>query len=405
LKDERRLLWGQVIDAVLFGGPGATRTPSLAYTWDRDAAEEALLERILRVPPDARPKLQSLFRQWGLFQWRLQKLLWGNPWQQGRSALVLAEMDFREAVPAIVALLERPYPDVRLAAVNALAILAVPGAVQSVVGLLPGGSGREARAVLAALIRCAQTDPNRLVPYLQHPFPLVRLVAAAALAELAGAEHAPALLEAVSDADPEVRSRVARALGHTGRPEVVAGLARLAVDSAWFVRLQAVASLGQIRTEPGRELLWKVVVEDADARVRRKAALALYEAVRDPVRLLKELRARADHAPLAGLVDELSRRGVAREAINRVNSPLELAREENRAFIRELLRAGFFEAVLYAIAAHPELPVRHALLDLVATDARPAVQPHLPALLASPALDPESRRRLEALLTQPEAGA
>jgi len=394
-----------VADGVLLGEPLPRRSPSLRYPWDWEAAEGALQERILRAAPEARAKLQSLFRQWGLFQRRIQLLLWGNPWKQGHSALALARMDCREALPAVVALLERPYADIRLAAVNALSILAVPEAVKPLVGLLPGSDGREARAVLAALIRCAQSAPQRLLPYLKHPYPLVRLVAAAALAELARTAELPALLEAATDADAEVRSRVARALGHTGEREAVRGLARLAADPVWFVRLQAVAALGEMGGPFAQEFLWKIL-EDPDERVRKKAAIALHQLIHDPAQLLARLREmRRTRTALLGLVDHLARTGLTRQALNRVQSPVVLTREESQAIVRELLRSGFYQAVLYAVETHPEVPVRHELLRLVEEDAGPRAQPLLAALLTSTSLDAESRRRIEALVARPGARA
>lgn len=405
LKDERRLHWGQVVDGVLLGEAPPRRPPSLRYAWDYEAAEEALQERMLKAAPEARGKLQSLFRQWGLFQRRIQLLLWGNPWQQGRSALALARMGCREALPAIVALLERPYADIRLAGVNALGLLAVPEAVKPLVGLLPVGGGREARAVLAALLRCAQSAPQLLAPYLKHPHPLVRLVAAAALAELARGDELPALLEAATDAEAEVRSRVARALGQTREAGALKGLARLAADPVWFVRLQAVAALGGTGGPRAQELLWKVL-EDPDERVRKKAAIALHQLVHDPARLLARLREPPGDAPArAALVDHLARTGITRQALNRVRSPVQLTREESQAIVRELLRSGFFSAVLYAVETHPEVPVRHELLRLVEEEAGPSLPALLAGLANSHTLDPESRRRIEALRARSEEQA
>lgn len=403
LKDEYRLLWGQRIDAVLFGEPLPARRPSLRQAWEREAAEESLLERMTRADPESAAKLQSLFRQWGLFQQRVRLLLWGNPWQQARSALVLAQMGCREALPAIISLLERPYTDVRLAGVNALGIVGVPEAIKPLVGLLPGSSGREARAVLSALLRCARGAPELLVPYLQHPYPLVRLVTAAALAELARPTELPALLAAVTDGEAEVRSRVAQALARTGAREATPGLARLAADPVWFVRLQAAGALGEIGGERAEQLLWKLV-EDEEARVRRRAALALHRVSSDPVRLLAELRRRGpDRAALAALVDHLARRGTNWQAISRALSPVAMVREESQELVRELLRARFFSAILYAVETHPEIPLRHELLRLVEEEAPPGVYPRLALLLTSPTLDAESRRRVEKLLARPEA--
>ena len=63
-----------------------------------------------------------------------------------------------------------------------------------------------------------------------------------------------------------------------------------------------------------------------------------------------------------------------------MQSPVQLTREESQAIVRELLRSGFFSAVLYAVETHPEVPVRHELLRLVEEEAGPS----LPPLLAVP---------------------
>lgn len=401
LKDERRLVWGQAIDAVLLGDP-VPAGPSPRYAWDWAAAEEALLERAPKATPVELARLQSLFRRWGFFRDRIRRLLWGNPWQQARSALIVAQMQFWEALPAVVALLKRPYLDVRLAGVNALGILGLPQAITPLMNSLPGTSGREVRAVLSAVLRCMRDTPDQLVPYLRHRSTLVRLVAAAALAELARKQELPGLLEAAADPEPEVRAKVARALGRTRQPEAWKGLEWLATDPVWYVRLQGVAALGQIGPGPA-EPLWRAV-QDPDSRVQRKAAGALYERLRDPVSLLHWLRTQAgDRTALAGLVDELARRGVTWQAINRLCSPIVLAREESQGLVRELLRSGFFAATLYAVEAHPELRVRHELLGLVEAEAGPGVQPQLAALLDSPTLDAETRARVEQLLGRWEA--
>ncbi len=166
----------------------------------------------------------------------------------------------------------------------------------------------------------------------------------------------------------------------------------------WYVRLQAAAALGHVACEASEGLLWRAV-GDSHALVQQKAALALYALRGEATSVLEHLGERSAHrAALAGLVDELARRGATWEAVTGVASASPEKREPSRALVRMLLRNGFYAATLYAVEAHPQLSLRHELLELVRESARPSVHPHLEALLGSPTLDPESRQRVEALL-------
>lgn len=405
LKDERRLIWGQAINTVLSGEPAPTQTPSLRRRWDREAAEEVLLERLAAATPEQRKQLQGLFRRWGLFEDRIRRLLWGNPWQQARSALVLVQMQCEEALPAVVTLLDDPHPDVRLAGVNALSILGRPDGVEPLIALLRRGGEHEARPILEALIRCGRNAPERLLPHLEQEPQQVRVAVAAALAEVARKEELPGLLRAVADPEPEVRAKVARALGRTQNPKALDGLGRLAEDPVWYVRLQAMAGLGRLGHPNAEPLVWRGI-QDPDRRVRSAAAVALHDLLGDPGDLLARLRAQGvERAALVALVDKLSHEGVLWEAVNRVHSPLPTAREESRKLVCRLLEAGFYTEILYTVETHVDLSLRQELLGLVEKCAGREVRTSLAALRQSPVLDADSRRRVDEMLARWEARA
>lgn len=397
LKDESRQRWSRVIEEQLRGQPISARRPS-RLRWDREAAEEVLLARWATATLEQRRALQGLFRLWGLFELRLRRLLWGNPWEQGRSALVLAQMQCREALPAIAALLISPIRDVRLAAVNALGMLGETRAQHLLLEYVGRGNGRGARPVLGALVRCSRRAPGRLLTQLEGRPPLVRQVAAGTLAELGGATDLPALIVAAGDSDPEVRAKVARALGRTRDPAAFEALERLGRDPVWYVRLQAMGGMGWIRSPRAEDCLW-AGVEDPDWQVCLKAATALHRMKRDPVSLLARLRTLADNGRgVRALVDALEREGATWHAVNRVASPIPSTREESQALVRELLRSGAFSAVFYALEMHPDPGVREQLLRLAEEKGGAEVRLRLTALLQSTALEVNFRRQVENML-------
>ena len=77
-----------------------------------------------------------------------------------------------------------------------------------------------------------------------------------------------------SHPDAEVRTQVARGLGHYPHPESVAALKRLAQDQTWTVRAQAVRSLGMI-ADPATLPPVRDALRDAEWWVRMRAGLAL----------------------------------------------------------------------------------------------------------------------------------
>lgn len=396
-KDERRLRWALKVEEVLERGTVEDHPGELRSSWDRQAAEEALLERLETAEPAERRLLTLLFRDWRLLDWRLSRLRRGNRWQRARSALILSIMQCKEALRDLLWLLEGRREDL-ITIVNALELLGSPEAIDPLITFY-GGRGRgHTRPVLSALIQCGRQAPERLVPYLKHKVVSVRIIAAAALAEVASSGEVSPLCEAASDPDPEVRAKVARALGRTAHPEALAALLQLREDPVWYVRLRAVAALPHIRLPEVHDWLLKST-KDRHWRVRMKAAVALYKLVSDPVYLLDRMEAELnDRYAVEALIEVLEREGETWKAINRLRSPIAMAANDSQDLIARILSARKFACALYAIEMHPELPVRHEVVKLVKDFAGPSVLSPLKALLHSHTLDVETRRRVEDVL-------
>lgn len=399
LRDERRLRWAETVDEILRRGEVTAPAPS-KWFGARQAAEEALLERLRTATSEQRPLLESLFRTWGFLEMRRVLLRRGDNWERAHSALVLGRIHCTEALPDLLWMLERAEADTQVQIVNALELLREPTAIEALIEFLVRRGERATRPVLSALIGCGRSAPERLLPYLNHKLALVRTSVAAALAEVASVHEVSALIQAVSDSEPEVRAKVARAMGRAADPRAFEALRRLAADPVWYVRLRAIDALSQIPLPEVPEQLLQGL-RDKDRRVRAKAAIALYRIAGDPVSLLRKIREELkDRYALEALVTALEREGTTWRAINNVCSSTAGMRQESQALIIELLRARKFTSVLYALEALPDQAVRQELLRLVSEEAGPSVREPLQGLLESRTLNGEMRLGVEMLMAQ-----
>ncbi|MBI4462458.1 MAG: HEAT repeat domain-containing protein [Acidobacteria bacterium] len=223
---------------------------------------------------------------------------------------------------------------------------------------------------------------------------------AATLAEVASSHELVALVEAASDPEPEVRAKVARALGRTAEPGAFEPLRRLAHDAVWYVRLQALGALAHIHLPEVHDVLLYGTA-DKDWRVRGKAATALYRFVNDPIYLLGRLQEElADRYAIDALIAVLEREGIIWQAINSLRSPMVLVRESSRELVVELILAGKFAAVLYALEMHPDRSIRQEVLSLVNEHSGLSILAPLGDLLESRTLDGETRRGIEELFAR-----
>lgn len=400
-QDENRFRWARPVEEVLAGRQAVETVDRPHALSDRKAAEESLLQRWTTVSPPQQALLKSLFEHWGLLEWRLRRLRRGNKRTRIHSALVLGRLGYREVLPDLRALLRNGKADAQLAAINALELLGAPEAISPLVDYLAAGGAQRTRPVLSALIHCGERNPKFLLEHLKHPEKLVRTLVASALADVATVSEIPALLSAAADSEPEVRAKVARALGRTGNRGTTP-LKQLAHDPVWFVRLQAIGSLAQLHLADTADLFWKAV-QDKHWQVREKALLALDTLYSDPTELLRQMRTVPDRYAQSGLISILERKGLVWKAINDLGSPDPETQQSSQILLAELLELKAFATTFYALETHPEAHVRRELLRLASEHSSPAMRPALLNLLESFTTSTETRRGAEALLTRLEA--
>lgn len=185
----------------------------------------------------------------------------------------LGEIGDEDAIDPLIQVFNDLREDVRIAAARALGNIGDRRSIKPLISLF-GDRYHGVRAAAAdAIAAFGHSALRPLEEALDDPVPVVRVMAAKAIALIGVGESIPVLIEHLGDAAPEVRWSVSRALGEFGY---------LAIDPLFLVlrrgerdmRLAAIDALWEIpNEEAGEALLY--ALEDEDEDVRAKAAAAL----------------------------------------------------------------------------------------------------------------------------------
>jgi HEAT repeat protein len=191
-----------------------------------------------------------------------------------------------------------------------IGVMLVPRLLQVLRGRQVGYSVRESAVEALGRIGDAEAVPG-LLEALHDADADVRWAAAAALERIGDAAAVPGLLAALGDADANVREAAAAALGEIGDAAAVPGLLAALRDANAGVRRAAAAALGEIGDAAAVPGLLHAL-RDAEARVREAAAKALGQ-IGDATAVPGLLHALGDTAWLV--------RAAAAEALGRIGAP------------------------------------------------------------------------------------
>ncbi|MCC7359409.1 MAG: HEAT repeat domain-containing protein [Anaerolineales bacterium] len=371
----------------------------------------AAVEAVLRYGAEAIPVLLAALE-------RPQPLLREN-------AVELLGMQAQAAVvPALVARLNDDSLAVRQAGVRALGTLGGPAAYG---GLLQALTRRDTRDTALGVI--GQLRDPALVTYLQDylhaDLSPARAAAAQALALLGDESAVSILLNATRETDPGVRLPAAEALGRVRSNRAVAVLIEALSDRDWLVRQKAVEALGNI--PDGRAVTALLPLSDEpEWRVRRALVYALAQVgdsrvfeplrdlARDPNRWVRRTvmeqaaqvdDGRAAELLTAGLSDpEDSVRQAALQALGRrreAGAARSVAQtlEDSQPYVRlaavqalALLDPALASTQLPVLAqTDPEAVVREAAADALGELGLPSVVGALQPLLGDPAANVRER--------------
>ncbi len=281
-------------------------------------------------------KLLTFLRRTGLLDRILMETRHLRGWKREAALVRLGRTRAPEAVVSLVAALDDPSPETQLAAVRGLARTGLRSAGEAMLDrVLAGNLALPETSLMNALIACTRANPRVLLPYLHLARGPVRELLARVMAEVASVALGDDLLLLASDALPEVRASVARALGHAEFGFAFPALAQLAMDGEWYVRLRALTSLGHFRETRALPVLLRGVC-DPNRHVRQRAAEALAHEP-DPIGVMNDVLKTADAYAWQAMIAELDRTGDFDKMVEALESNTgRIARAEEQQLLRAL---------------------------------------------------------------------
>jgi HEAT repeat protein len=281
---------------------------SLAREAARSAsAQEDLLSLLAagRLPPqdDRRTPFERALRRGGLRRVLRSACASRRAVTRGRAALLWARLGLEGCERIIAPLLADRDPDVRAAAIQALALCASEEAAWALLHAMRDGDADPDRvverltaewAVLPLLAALREPDFADVRSWLAEALgltqdpraegPVVRLLgggddeertrACRALGRIGRLSSSPALMAALSDGSETVRAQAARALGVLSEVRSVPALVDLMGDRSWWVRARAAEALRALGPL-GMEALRRCAADHPDAFARERALEAL----------------------------------------------------------------------------------------------------------------------------------
>ncbi len=338
--DRYREQYGKSIKAWIDRGsrPGESVAFLFRTGSTRWRAVEDVLSSMAECPEYARAAV-DLFDRLG-YRTHYEGKLDGSVIARSSAAEMLGRMRCAASTGRLVNLLGERDPEVVAVAVRALSRIGTPEVLQVLLDRLPSlisralvakksletSLGNFGEAAVPKMVRCGKA----------YSCPVARATILEVLESLPTRDAVRFALESLTDADPEVRAKALKIVGAAGAtlPDRQKDtLLPLVDDPVWFVRLQAVKTLGKLRYGPAERPLERRL-RDEKWQVRNAAAEGLIQASGNAVDIFLAVLRDTDRYARDSVCEEIQRTGF----MFRLIDDMRLSDGEKRWKSRELLR-------------------------------------------------------------------
>lgn len=298
-----------------------------AEEWRKDSIQCEILQAIVIQEIDAttdkdRIGLQEFLRSSGLVDLCRQRVYGRHGWGRRRAMLALGAMRVPEAIAPLSEALDDWQLDTRLAAMQGLGRTHLAEAAQPIIEMfMVGGLKIPSDPITNTLVRCFQSQPEAMLPYLRRSQGEARELLARVASELATPAMADEMIVLAADPRPEVRAAAAKALEVAPLAIAIPALGDLARDEVWFVRLRAATALNHI-SHPRTIPILLEGVRDANRLVRIRAAAALAKFEKETVEILQNVVDSRDRYALHAIISALELGGGLERVMAELGDPL-----------------------------------------------------------------------------------
>lgn len=248
----------------VLGWIGAPAIQTLVALLSEAALEETVMRALVAIGKDAVPALLRLLEH-------------GEPGVRASAATALGLLDDRRALPALLTGLDDPDADVVAAAAGALAGLGDESAIDGLIGVYAHPHAAARRAAIAAVNAIGATGTAaKLQAALADPLPRVRECALRTAGYFGFGECAPAILQALADPVEEVRRAAIEQLPMMEGSDASSRLLAAVASETPRNRAAAAHAVRQ-SDDPRAGTALAAALNDADPWVRYYAATSLAE--------------------------------------------------------------------------------------------------------------------------------
>lgn len=290
------------------------------------ALEEHLLRALDESGEAVRLRVEECLESLGIVDLYMSDLKSGKKFRAPLCAERLGRIRSKRAVPELINALSANNRDLRNMAVNSLGIIGDESAIPPLVVLFREAAEKTEDISIRIMKNAFLSFGGSVVPFLIEEVGSlswrVRSKALDVLCESSDPVLKAIFLEAVKDAEPEVRAKGAKGLGNFKEEDgVIEPLIGLTDDEYWIVRYQSVKSLGSIGAQKAVEA-FKSRIGDANWQVRRAAAEGLGKLGLTAVKVFADVLLRStDRFAREQVAEELQRSGLIYVFIENLRKP------------------------------------------------------------------------------------